>query len=166
MGRAGIGSVVIERRVGRVILIGPNRRTLMFRGGDPHRPEDGTWWFTPGGGVDPGETTEEAARRELVEETGITEFDWGGLIARRRSEFQFMGATIHNDSDLFVVYTEVEAIDPSGWMPLEVETVVEYRWLNAEELKRLAEPVYPALLIDVLEDLCDRMLPDNPWMWD
>jgi 8-oxo-dGTP pyrophosphatase MutT (NUDIX family) len=27
-------------------------------------------WQFPGGGVDPGETTEEAARRELIEETG------------------------------------------------------------------------------------------------
>lgn len=32
---------------------------------------EGQWWQMPQGGVDPGETAEEAARRELWEETGV-----------------------------------------------------------------------------------------------
>ncbi len=32
---------------------------------------EGHWWQMPQGGMDPGETPEEAARRELHEETGI-----------------------------------------------------------------------------------------------
>src|SRR5690606_42109346 len=33
----------------------------------PHR----SWWFTVGGGIDPGETPHQAAVRELFEETGL-----------------------------------------------------------------------------------------------
>jgi len=43
------------------------RVLLIRRGAAPNR---GRWSF-PGGGVDPGETVEEAARREALEETGL-----------------------------------------------------------------------------------------------
>ena len=54
-----------------MVLVSTDGRVLLFRGGDPGRPERGTWWVTPGGGTDPGESTAEAARRELLEETGL-----------------------------------------------------------------------------------------------
>jgi 8-oxo-dGTP pyrophosphatase MutT (NUDIX family) len=43
-----------KRRAARVILIDERGRVLLLRGSDPGRPEAGTWWFTPGGGVEPG----------------------------------------------------------------------------------------------------------------
>lgn len=40
----------------RIILVDDSGQILLFRGGDPARPRAGTWWFTPGGAVEPGET--------------------------------------------------------------------------------------------------------------
>ena len=46
---------VRTRRAVRVIVVGPDDRVLLFEDSDPGI--DGvTWWVTPGGGMDPGET--------------------------------------------------------------------------------------------------------------
>jgi putative (di)nucleoside polyphosphate hydrolase len=56
-----------------VMLISPQGGVFVGRRADrTDAPEGvGTWWQMPQGGLDAGEDPEEAARRELVEETGI-----------------------------------------------------------------------------------------------
>ena len=61
----------VPRLAARVLLLDEGSRILLFRGGDPAAPERGTWWFTPGGGLEPGETRHQGAARELFEETGL-----------------------------------------------------------------------------------------------
>jgi 8-oxo-dGTP pyrophosphatase MutT (NUDIX family) len=53
------------RRAARVIMLDDNDRVLLarFEYGGKH------WWTAPGGGLDDGETHEQAARREVAEET-------------------------------------------------------------------------------------------------
>lgn len=138
---------------------------MLFRGGDPHRPGDGTWWFTPGGGVDPGETTEEAARRELWEETGQSDVEWGGLVARREVTFLFMGATYLSREDFFVAHTASLDVDPGGLTPLEEEAMQDRRWFDATSIRRLTEPVYPLELCTVLSRLSVHDYPPEPWSW-
>src|SRR5882672_9447042 len=81
-------SVTVRRQAARVILIDEAGRVLLFRGGDPHRPDAGTWWFTPGGGLDDGETIEDAAQREVREETGYVVTDLGAVVLERSIEFE------------------------------------------------------------------------------
>ncbi len=58
------------RRGARVLLLDDADRLLLVRGHDLDQPER-SWWFTVGGGVDPGESDLDAAVREVREETGM-----------------------------------------------------------------------------------------------
>lgn len=74
----------IARRIAVVALFDERGRLLMQHR-DNKAPVSPNKWCCPGGGIEPGETAEEAARRELWEETGLRADDsltllWRGLL--------------------------------------------------------------------------------------
>jgi 8-oxo-dGTP pyrophosphatase MutT (NUDIX family) len=141
----------VERVAARVILLDREGRTLLFRGGDPGRPEDGEWWFTPGGGVEPGETLEEAARREVHEETGfVLTGDLGPVVLQRRFTMWFQGVELDQSEHFFVALVERRELDDSGWTDVERRTVFAHRWWTARELAATDERVYPENLLELL----------------
>jgi 8-oxo-dGTP pyrophosphatase MutT (NUDIX family) len=59
----------VYRPAVRVVCLDADGRVLLMRWEDP--TDSSRLWEPPGGGIDPGETPLETARRELVEETGL-----------------------------------------------------------------------------------------------
>ena len=134
---------VVDRRAARVLLVDPGDRVLLFRGGDPARPDAGTWWFTPGGGLDPGECDEDAARREVLEETGLELGDLGPVIGEVLSEFDFGGRRYRQHNVFYGVRVSRFEVETSGWSQIERNAVVEHRWWTVDELVSTSETVYP-----------------------
>ncbi|GAA0736393.1 NUDIX domain-containing protein [Dactylosporangium roseum] len=62
---------MIERRVAVVFLVDPQGRLLMQHR-DRHAKVSPNQWAMPGGKIEDGETPIAAARREVLEETGLT----------------------------------------------------------------------------------------------
>ncbi|GGM88387.1 NUDIX domain-containing protein [Dactylosporangium sucinum] len=62
---------MIERRVAVVFLVDPTGRILMQHR-DQHAKVSPNQWAMPGGKIEDGEEPIEAARREVLEETGLT----------------------------------------------------------------------------------------------
>jgi 8-oxo-dGTP diphosphatase len=60
---------VSERKRAAAVIV-RNGRVLMVHERS-RRSGGGEWWTLPGGGLEPGETAEEAVRREVFEETGL-----------------------------------------------------------------------------------------------
>ena len=139
-----------ERPAARILLMDPAGRLLLFRFDPADRPP---FWVTPGGAVDPGESYAEAARRELIEETGI-EADPGPEIFQRLVEFITLeGVPVTADERYFLVRTEADEIDTAGHTELERRVMQHWAWFDRGAIAAHHEPIYPEDLAEILSDL-------------
>ncbi len=145
----------VARRAGRVLLVDARRRLLLFRGGDPKLPTAGTWWFTPGGGLDEGETFGQAAARELREETGLAvdAIELGERVLERQTEFRWNGGHYLQSEEYFLLRIDSHLVDESGLSPLELSCFVEHRWWELDALANTADVIYPTGLPELLSTL-------------
>jgi 8-oxo-dGTP pyrophosphatase MutT (NUDIX family) len=157
------------RRGARLILLDANDRVLMVRGHDVDNPARG-WWFTIGGGIDPGETAAEAAARELREEAGllIDAEALVGPVATRTAAFAFARQTVRQDEEYFLA--RIGAPGPvvtDGWTDVERSFMDDVRWLSLDDLAAVAQEVFPEGFVDLVRGLrsgwdgVTRRLPDE-----
>ncbi|GMN02685.1 NUDIX hydrolase [Erythrobacter sp. MTPC3] len=136
------------RRSARIILIEPQGRALMFRFDVPGRPP---FWVTAGGECEAGETFEQAAKRELFEETGLAA-EPGQQIARTTPEFVTVeGEPVQGDERYFIVRTDHADIDTSRHTELEQNLMTQHRWFTLAELSDWHEALFPENLRDIIE---------------
>ncbi|WP_443071586.1 NUDIX hydrolase [Streptomyces sp. WMMC940] len=160
-GTTGGGAGRALRRVSRVILLDPDDRVLLLHGFEPDDPDD-DWWFTPGGGVEGTESREEAALRELAEETGITDVELGPVIWQRECSFPFDGRRWDQDEWYYLARTRQTTTSLTGLTRLEQRSVAGLRWWTSAELSAARETVYPTRLAELLRTLLDEGPPSAP----
>lgn len=145
----------------RVLLLDDLDRVLLFRGQDPNQPGI-RFWFPTGGGIEPGESPEEAARREVWEETGLIDFELGPHIWNRRHVFTFYGTEQDVRETWFFARVPNFDINTSGFTEMEREIVQEHRWWTQRELDITADVLTPRELATLLRDLLVNGLPTSP----
>lgn len=142
----------VDRLCARVLLVDEQARVLLFHGCDPADADAGSWWFTPGGGREEGESAQECAARELLEETGLAlgPQDMGDVVHERVTEFSFLGSRWRSIEDYFLVRVDTHEVDTSRFSEVEVASVLDHRWWSTGELARTDETYYPRELLDLL----------------
>jgi 8-oxo-dGTP pyrophosphatase MutT (NUDIX family) len=138
------------RRAARILLVDGAGRVLLFRFTPADRPP---LWATPGGECDEGESFDAAARRELLEETGI-DTDPGPQVARGGSDFlTFDGEPVTGDERYYIVRTADPAISPHALTASEQALMLEHRWFTPSEIPGWSEVIYPENLPTLLAEV-------------
>jgi 8-oxo-dGTP pyrophosphatase MutT (NUDIX family) len=102
-------------------------------------------WGFPKGHLEQGESAAEAARREVVEETGLVDVELRGALDTIDWHFRFRGRLVHKVCHFFLMETALETcalqaeegITDSRWLPVEeAMALISYR--NARDILRQA----------------------------
>lgn len=156
------------RPTARLLVINPAGKILLFQAHDPTVNSPGqkpleVFWFTPGGGLEPGETYEQAALRELWEEARIRVEHFGPVVWVRQSTVEIKGERVCFFEQYFLASVEDSALDSSQdtGMP-DWATLLQARWWSLEELKTTSDPVFPERLADWLEPILQGQIPESP----
>lgn len=156
------------RHSARALLVDPDGCILLAEFDLPHM----RLWATPGGGIEPGETSIEALRRELIEEVGV-ELELVGeggppLVWRRTVVVD--GVVPGYDGvaeDFYLLRTE--RFEPRGLLSdeeLRAENVESFRWWSVAEIRSATADrtgyFSPRYLGDLLDDLLRTGPPAEP----
>jgi ADP-ribose pyrophosphatase YjhB (NUDIX family) len=150
----------VPRVAARVLLLDPSGRVLLVRFED--RVTDYAWWATPGGGVQPGESLEEAARREVREETGLGDLSLGPIVWLREFEFTWRDLRYRQTEHIFAA--RVDEFEPTldGFESYELDLLPEHRWWSVDEIERSRERFGPRRLGGLLRELLTDGFPPQP----
>jgi 8-oxo-dGTP pyrophosphatase MutT (NUDIX family) len=137
----------VPREAVRALLVDAAGRALMMR----WRRPGAEWWICPGGGVQDGETVEEALRRELVEEVGLQISDLGEPV-HERTHILPGSRHLRIQHDTFFV-VRVDSIEVAPTIDLVAENVEGHRWWTVDELEATDERYSPPELPELLRTL-------------
>lgn len=157
------------RQTARLVLLDDKDRLLLFNFEDnairdPGAPAGNrTFWVTPGGRIEDGESHEDTLKRELLEETGISaqEANIGKLIWVGEQVLQWDGELIRAHDSFYYARTKRTEICRDQMTELEQKCYRGHRWWTLPQLRESNELIFPPQLALLLEPILRGDFPEE-----
>jgi 8-oxo-dGTP pyrophosphatase MutT (NUDIX family) len=144
-----------HRRAARAVVVDEGGRVLLERVRVHTDPSQGSWWELPGGGVEGDESTADAVRREVAEETGHLDLEVLPPLATGRLRYRSATGVAEQHETIHPARLTGGRRRPVDLQGSEAADLLEVSWLTCDELtdgRRLDPPELPHLVRDVLAD--------------
>lgn len=148
------------RRAVRVLLVDPEDRVLLLL---HSRPADDDHWAPPRGGIGMGETPEDAAHRELLEEVGLVAITLRRPVALWQHRFSSHGVLTLQHETIYAARHSSTEVPRGAPESLAQDGITAARSWSLPELVVSVEDVWPHGLTGLLAALLvSAMDPDQP----
>jgi TDG/mug DNA glycosylase family protein len=146
----------VEREAVRALVVDEENSVLLLRWA---RTVRSTFWITPGGGIERGETPEQALLRELREETGLRSTELGPRLWTTEFVMPTRAGWCRQRETVYLV----QAARADVTVPdLVHENIQEHRWWSVGELEASDVLFGPARLPELVRDLLENGPPREP----
>ena len=160
-------SLIETRHTSRLIILDPDDRILLLnyvarKPSDPPSGHAASFWFTPGGGVEEGESAEEAALREMDEEVGLTGLPLLGEVARRSALNDRFQRVAFCHERYFLVRAPSAAFNTARLAETDQDEVLDVRWWSLAGFERSGEVLIPDAVLALTRFIMADGVPAEP----
>ena len=151
------------RNVARVILIDQAKNVLLVKYEDilpmdPHREGPFTYWVPPGGKLEAGEDFPSAAKRELMEESGLS-VEIGPWIWERKLGLRFLDQLVLQKERYFLANIAIREPPVANQSS---EDILEVRWWSSEDILNSDSVFFPDGLAVLVMPVINGVIPAEP----